>query len=352
MAKAVAFGQSVAALKEKLKENPAGAYLFFGPEELLKHFYLEKFIALIEKEGAAAFNLARLDLSRDHTLGDLAEEVQILPMLGEKRLVIVRGLEPLKLSEKDGAYLLSALADLPETTICILYCTAEEFAPDKKALEKKFIKNCASALFAASFPLQPERVLLGWAQKILAKDGKTASDAALRLLTRVCGGKMQIMQKELDKLACYATAHGRAEITEADVALFAVDRSEFALYQLSDAVLAASFSGVEKIFVSLKRDKVSPIPMVASLSRTFVNALLIATGADEKSARAVTGIADWQYRNLQDQIRGVPRENLQTALSECLACDRTLKSYHSDPYLICEELLLSLCGLFVRRGRA
>ena len=348
MAKATPFGKTPAALKEKMKEAFGGAYLFFGPEELLKHFYLDKFVDRIQKEGFAEFNLSRMDLSRDQTLGDLSDEAGILPMMGEYRLVIVRGLEPLKLSAADVDYLFSILQNLPETTALILYCTHEEFLPDKNAQKKKFMQQCEKVLFPVSFPLQDERILIGWSQKILAREGKEAEVPVIRTLIRVCLGEMQLLQKEWDKLIRYAASHGRTRITEEDVALFAADRSEFAIYQLTDAVLAGSFAGAERIFASLKRTGAEPIPMVASLSRAFVNASLAAAGTDAASALAATGITDWQYRNLREQIRGIPRENLKTALSRCLACDQKLKGFRSDPYLVTEELVLSLCALCKR----
>ena len=62
------FGISVSALKARLRDNPLGAFAFYGPEEMLKQFYLQKFITLIEKEGSGDFNIARLDFSRDHTM--------------------------------------------------------------------------------------------------------------------------------------------------------------------------------------------------------------------------------------------------------------------------------------------
>ena len=57
---------------------------------------------------------------------------------------------------------------------------------------------------------------------------KTADATVIRHEMRICLGKMQIMQKEWDKLIRYADAHDRSVITEEDVALFAADRSEYA----------------------------------------------------------------------------------------------------------------------------
>lgn len=346
MAKAPPFGRTVAALKDKMKEAPSGAYLFFGQEELLKHFYLEKFVDRVEKEGFAEFNLCRLDFSREATLGDLADEIGVLPMMGETRLVVVRGLEPLKLSDADTDYLLSLLKTVPETTVCILYCTDEEFDPSGKS-RHPFLKGAGDALFPVRFPLQDERTLIGWSQKILAREGKTAEVSVIRSLIRVCVGKMQIMQKEWDKLICYADAHGKTEITEKDVALFAADRSEYAYYQLTDAVMAGAAAAAERIFSALKRTGEGQwqIPLVSMLARAYVNALLAEAGTDAADALAATGISDWQYRNLKETVRGIPRAVLEQSLALCLECDKKLKGFRSDATLVTERLILSLCVL-------
>ncbi len=349
MAKAPPFGRTVAALKDKMKEGLSGAYLFFGQEELLKHFYLEKFIDRVEKEGFAEFNLARLDFSREATLGDLADEIGVLPMMGETRLVIVRGLEPLKLNDADTEYLFSILKTVPETTACVLYCTDEEFDPAGKA-RSRFLKNAETALFPVRFPLQDERTLIGWSQKLLAREGKTADVTVIRHEMRICLGKMQIMQKEWDKLIRYADAHDRSVITEEDVALFAADRSEYAYYQLTDAVLAGAFPASERIFSAIRRAGGNQwqIPLVAMLSRAFVNATLAASGTPAADALAATGISDWQYRNLRESVYGIPRENLREALRRCLECDKKLKGFRSDASLLTEELVLGLCALCKR----
>ena len=70
-----ALGISVSQLKARLRDNPIGAFAFYGPEELLKQFYLQKFVAIIEKEGTAEFNIVRLDFTRDHTMDDLLKKI-------------------------------------------------------------------------------------------------------------------------------------------------------------------------------------------------------------------------------------------------------------------------------------
>ncbi len=342
MAPRESFGSSVSNLKARLRENPCGAFAFFGPEELLKQFYLQKFVTLIEKEGSPEFNLVRLDFTRDHTMSNLYDEAQILPFGGEKRLVVCRGLNPAKLSAGDLRQFLEVLDSFPPFLTLIVYLESEEFTADRDTLGKESVKALVGKLDFVSFPLQQERVLLPWSQKILAADGLSTSDRAMRTLFRLCGNRMQIIRGELEKLASHALYRNQKAVTEEDVLLFAQDTTEFALYNLSDAVLEGALGAVEKILSSLKKQEVEPVAVSATLSKTLTNALLIAEGADAKACSTVTGLFPWQFEKYQRSLFGKKKENLEKAMLCCLDLDRKLKGDRSDGFLVMEVAVMQM----------
>lgn len=347
MAPRDAFGISVSQLKTDLREEKSGAWAFYGPEEMLKQFYLQKFISRIEKEGAAEFNLTRLDLSRDATLDSVLAEAEILPFMGERRLVVVRGFSPQKLQEGQVKQLLELLEHFPDYLSLIFYLENEDFKADKQTLAKKSVKMLSGAIRFVSFPLQDERVLLPWATKILASDGVSCETAALRLLFRLSGQRMQIIRHELDKLANYALSQNKTSIGEAEVLLFAQDTTELNVFQLSDAVLDGAIGAVERILSNLKRQKAEAIVIVAVISRMLVNALLIVSGADRAACQKATRLTPWQYDLYQRKCYGKNPRALEEAFSLCVELDRKLKSVRSDPFLITERVLLQitrLCG--------
>lgn len=345
MAPAYSLGISVSQLKLRLRDNPIGAFAFYGPEEMLKHFYLEKFISLIEKEGGGDFNIARLDFSRDHTVSDLLGEAEILPFCGEKRLVICRGLSPAKLSESDVKRLLSLLQNLPEYLILILYTTNEEFGEDKKDLKKKSVLTLSEHITFVSFPLQEERVLLPWAGKILASDHLSASDKTLKTLFRLCTGKMQIIRGELEKLAAYALSQGRTEVTEGDVMLFARDNTEFAVYNLCDAVLEGAVGAAEKILCNLREQDMPPTFLSASLASMLTGSAMVAEGASATDCSKAAKVYPWQYDKYRRSLYGKKKEDVEKALLLCLELDGKLKGAKSDAWVVTELYILQIARL-------
>ncbi len=335
-------GISVSQLKARLRENPLGAFAFYGPEELLKQFYLQKFVTLIEKEGSAEFNIARLDFSRDHTMNDLLGEAEILPFCGEKRLIICRGLSPTKLSDSDQKRFLDLMKNFPPYLILIVFTNHEEFGSDKKDLKKKSVLTLSQQLTFVNFCLQEERVLLPWAKKILASDGLTASDKALRTLFRLCSSRMQIIRGELEKLSAYANANQKSEVTEEDVLLFAEDTTEFATYNLCDAVLEGALSAVEKILSNLKKQDVHPIMIAGVLASFLTGAMLVAEGASAADCAKAAKVLPWQYDKYRKALYGKKKENVEKALMLCLELDGKLKGARSDIWIVTEIYILQM----------
>lgn len=332
-------------LKARLRDNPIGAFAFYGPEELLKQFYLQKFVTLIEKEGTAEFNIVRLDFTRDHTMNDLLGEGEILPFCGERRLVICRGLSPAKISDSDQKRFIEFLKNFPPYLILVIYTNHEEFGADKKELKKKSVLNLSEHLTFVNFCLQDERVLLPWAKKILASDSLTASDKALRTLFRLSGSKMQIIRGELEKLSAYATAKKKSEVTEEDVLLFAEDTTEFATFNLCDAVLDGAVNAVERILTNLKKQDVHPVMIAGSLASTLTGAMLVAEGASASDCSKAAKVLPWQYDKYRRALYGKKKEQVEKALMLCLELDGKLKGARSDIWIVTEIYILQMARI-------
>jgi DNA polymerase III delta subunit len=338
-------GISVSQFKTRLRENPIGAFAFYGQEELLKSFYLQKLVTLVEKEGFGEFNISRLDLSRDHSFSDVLGEAEILPFCGEKRLVICRGLSPAKLSASETKDLLSLLEKFPPYLILVIFTTWEEFGEEKGALSKESVKKLAQKLEFVSFPLQDEKTLLAWSKKILASDSLSASDRALRLLFRLSGSKMNLIRGELEKLSAYLIAQKRTELSEEDVLLFAADTTELSVFNLCDAVLEGAVQAVENIYSNLKKQDIHPLLILSVLSKTLTGAILVAEGASAADCKKAAKVSPWQYEKYREITYGKKKEDLEKALFLCLELDQKLKSYHSDPEIVMEITLLEIARL-------
>ena len=334
-----------AALKERLKTAPGGAYVFYGPEELLKTFYLEKFTSLIEEEGMAAFNLVRLDFSAEATWEDVEREVNTLPAMAPHRLILCRSVPLSEMTVKEAEALEKTFSSFPEDVILILYQEESELKAEKRVLNKKPLQILQKVFTFCCFPLQPDRVLIPWAKKILARDGVSIADGALSTLIRLSEGKMAVMRGELDKIALYCAAKGMDRADEETVLLFARDNREFAVWNLCDAVLDGAVRAAENYYRNLLRQKVPPLVINAAVSRLLTQSLYVLEGAGDDEVKALTGLDGWKLEARRRALYGKSKAALEKAMALCAGLDRKLKSDPVDGEILCEKTILAVTGL-------
>lgn len=343
------YGVSVDELKRKLKIEPKGAYLFFGEEEYLKKFYLQKFRDLIEDNGFRQLNHTRFDFE-GKTVADLAAEVNQMPMMSSLRMVEVWGMQPFKLAEKEQKKLLELLETLPDDGILILYCREEELTVEKNTATKPFCRRLAELLTAVNFCHLGEHALIGWINKILGAGDLRAMEQASRELVALCGGDMLKMRGELYKLETYLKAQGRVELTREDVKLFVTGDSDAQIFQLSDAIFARNAALACQLYEGLKAQRVEPVIIAGWIAKAISSAALAVAGVDAKTAMEGAQMAEWQMRNYRDKTRAYDRSYFSRALELCLDCDRKLKSQGQDGYVLVENLVFTLIKLGVEKS--
>lgn len=350
MAKPLLYGVGVDALKTRLKVEPMGAYLFFGEEEYLKHFYLEKLRDLIDKNGFEELNLVRFEWE-GKTVAELSQELDVLPMMGTRRLVEVHGMKPFKLSEREQKSLLALLEQLPDHLILVIYCSQEELVPDRSLSQKPFAQQLAQALLAVNFAHLTENALIGWIQKILATAKLGSTDQAARRMVRLCGQDMQKLRNELYKLEAYLLSQGRNQLELSDVDLFVHGDSDAQSYQLADAVFSRDAVRAAQLFEGLRAQRVEPVILAGSLAKSIGCAALAVSNATPQQAKAAADLADWQMRNYREKLRDYDRSYFAAALQLCLECDRKMKSQGHDGYVLVENLIFTLIKLGVEKSQ-
>jgi DNA polymerase-3 subunit delta len=216
-------------LKKKGAQPPqlAPVYLLHGEEDVLKD---EAVRTIVEAAvgSASDFNLD-VRYAPDLTPESFHALVNTLPMMAERRAVVVRGVEQLgkrktKLRDEVVRYL---AAPNPTTVLVLVVAAGEE--PDGE-----FVR--ASTAVALE-PLSAER-LPRWLQHYAATLGLTVAPDAADLLLSAVGNDLSTLARELEKLGSLALGSGAARpVTAADVtSLVGVRRGE-TVYDLVHAAL-------------------------------------------------------------------------------------------------------------------
>ncbi len=211
-------GQTIENFFRGLKKAvPAGAYYFHGREDVLKHEAIRALVDRALDPATRDFNLdqrsaAQLDPE------DLSTLCATMPMLAQRRVVILRDVEGLKRKPKVRAALLRYLARPSPETLLILVQGSGEVNEDKE------LAHAASAVACDSLP--PDRVLR-WLQRRAEALGVGLEPAAAEHLVRSVGGDLGTLLAELQKLA--ALPAGEPLSAERVGELVGVRRGETAL---------------------------------------------------------------------------------------------------------------------------
>src|SRR5260370_41544491 len=200
-------------------------YLLHGDEDVLKD---EAIRALIDTAVGASrdFNLD-IRFAADLTPESFHALVNTLPMLADRRAVVLRGVEQLgkrktKLRDEVVRYL---AAPNPTTVLVLVVAAGEEPDPD-------LVRASASV---AMEPLAAERVPR-WIQHRATTLGIALAADAAELLLRAVGNDLTTLSRELEKLAALAAGTGRPVTAEDVSSLVGVRRGETAV-ELVEAAL-------------------------------------------------------------------------------------------------------------------
>src|SRR5919106_3296139 len=329
------------------KGEPARAYYFHGPEDLLKDEALRAILDRALDPSLRDFNLDQ------RAAGQLDADLLFalcttLPMMAERRVVVLREVEALKRKPKVRAALLEYLGRPAPDTILVLIQGSNEDNEDKEIAR--------AAVSVACEPLPEDRVLRWLDRRAKGLGVELPGDAARHLVPAV-GGELASLAAELDKLA--ALPAGEPFTVERVGELVGVRRGE-TIYDWRDAVMEdRAGPAVHLIGPLLDQPGNSGVKLAAVLgttlvgvgvARSYVDRRLRGRALDEAVFRAIQrcrvfGLLSWSEEKTR-WIRWAPRwpaERVTGALRAVLVADTALKGTTiSDERGILTDLVLRM----------
>jgi DNA polymerase III subunit delta len=211
-------------LRSLAKGDLATAYYFHGPEDLLKDEALRALLDRVLDPSLRDFNLDLLGAAQLDT-DALFALCTTLPMMADRRVVVLREIEALKRKPKVRGALLDYLARPAPDTVLVLIQGANEETEDKEIAR--------AAVTVACEPLPEDRALKWLARRAKSLGLELPDEAALHLV-RAVGGELASLAAELDKLA--ALPAGERFTVERVGELVGVRHGE-TIYDWRDAVM-------------------------------------------------------------------------------------------------------------------
>jgi DNA polymerase III delta subunit len=313
-----------------LKRGGAGAvYYLTGSEEILKDELVAAIAEAVLDPSARDFNLdvraaADLDGEALHAL------VETPPMLAERRVVVVRGIDHWRRNAKVWDVLYRYVEHPSPATVLVLTQSGDA-NPDPRIARR--------AAHVAVTSLRPDQAAR-WVAHRAARAGVTLDpDAAAHLMTAV-SGDLGHVAVELDKLA--AAAVGDAPVTVSDVArLVGVERGETTQDWVAAVLARDGGRALELLDIVLRQSGVGGVQLVGALGTALVGVRLAralvdagtpwprvegAVFAELRGARV--GRLNWRAEAAAwtRAARQWSADDLATALAAAGAADRRLKS--------------------------
>jgi DNA polymerase-3 subunit delta len=315
---------------ELAKGRVRPAYLLAGEEALLRDQALAAIRAAALGEAANDFDFERLDGERAGP-GRLLDALRALPVLAERRLVLLR--EPEARRGRGDALLEALAAALPELAAqaqTVLVVTAAKV--DKRS---SWVRAFAEpAALVACDPPKAGRAVAAFASAEARRLGIALGPGAAEALAEAVGPQLLRLVSELEKAALMAGPGQRVERAHVQEAVSAV--ADEKIWELTDATFEGRSGDALAVLARLLAGGVAAPVVLGSLASHL-----------RKLARAREGEAvaghPMVVRRIESQARRHSLARLLAGLRAAEQADERLKGLGSlPPERVLERLVLSL----------
>jgi len=311
-------------------------YLLWGPETLL----LDRALAEIEKQALAGamleFNCDRFR-ARESSAAEVAAAAQTLPVMAERRLVVLKELEAWRVEEQEK---LVPVLEKPSPQTCLVL-VAEE-VDGRRKLAKAVAAAGAVVEFKHPYPGQLPALI----KELAAQQGKNIEADAVDLLIELKGNNLQMLAQEMEKLALYVDAN--KTITREHVAESVADTKLSVVFEFTDAVGERNVEKALRVFRRMMETGEAPLAVLGMVARHFRLIWKIQALVRERKSAAEMAQATGLNRFILEKTYLAQVKNFRPAdlgrLSSALAdLDFALKSSASDREALFERTVMELC---------
>ncbi|MFH1513084.1 MAG: DNA polymerase III subunit delta [Bacillota bacterium] len=218
-------------------------YVFEGDEEYIKAQAVKTLCRRLLPEGLEQMNLTEL---QNPAADELIAAVETLPMMADKRVVLVRDYALLSLgkaSEDEEADRIIRYLQTASPDTCLVF-----IVKGKADGRKKLYSCCKREHAVVDFSPMAEPQAIDWITRTMKVLGKRISYAAAERFLFTVGSDAALLKQEIEKLADFTG--DRDEVTEADIRTISVQSLECTVFQMVDAQVAGDYG---EAFVLMRR---------------------------------------------------------------------------------------------------
>ncbi|MDD5773414.1 MAG: DNA polymerase III subunit delta [bacterium] len=321
-------------LFRKLKKGEiAPLYLFAGAEEYL----IDEGIRLIKEKlitkGDEELNYDMM-YGFEASIQTILEKVETAGFFGDKRLVVVQGVNSIK-----DKKLLVSYCENPSRSSCLVLI--DEKIDSKNKLQSIFLTS-KDAVISHFWPLFPNQVP-SWIQEKTKQKGKLISHECAQILQELAGNSLRSLDNEIEKLVIFVG--DRKTIEEKDVLELISSGDIENIFKLSDAIGERRLDKALKIFNQLKNKGDDFIAVLGLLIRHFRIIWQVKEMNEEgvsplEISKIIKMNPTFVTKYLQE-MKNFTWDGLKNIFKRMLQADYEIKRGISKPEIAFESLLIS-----------
>ncbi len=329
-------GDGTLKISELKKELAQGrirpAYLLAGLEPLFRDESLAAIREAVLVGASEDFNLDRLTGDR-LSPGILSDSLQTLPVMAERRLVVVSQLDSrgrATVREELAEALVQAVKTLANQQEAVLVVVAPKV--DKRSRWVKAFKDPA-ALVDCEPPTQP-REIAAFIEADAKRQGVPLATGAAQHLAERIGPQLLVLQGELAKAALLA-GEG-TPVTREHIIISTCDVADRSIWDLTDAIGQGHAGSAVTQLGQLLASGSAPEAVLGALAAHFRRLARVRGGADLAGS-------GFRQRRMEGQAKRYSQKALRTCLERIHETDAALKGVGSLPRdMAMENLVIDL----------
>lgn len=332
------------------KNNLSSVYFMYGEEQFLCEHYAE----LIAQKGIdksfADFNLFRLN-GNENTVDDAVAAIEQLPVMAEKKCVMLKDYNFCSMADADYKKLCNALKYSGEYCITVILFESLSVNPKEKPAWKKYITFFEKNYCVCCFKHYSRQEILSQIRAMAAKRKLTVDADALPLLADYTDNDLRRLINELDKLAAYCDE----SISADDVRTLVSSTIDADAFRFAEAIIYGNGEKAYGLLSDLYTLKYEPILILGALIGKYVDIYRVKVfQSSGKRASDVARFYDYKRREfVLDKASAVcsriSLEQLKKSLKALSDADKSLKSFSADDRTVMEKLIAELLVISAER---
>ena len=335
-------------LKKHIKTGDLSrVYLLHGAEDYLKKLYCRQLADKAVGAGMDDFNRMQFEW-KDSSVDEIADAVEMLPVMAEKRCGIVRDFDAESVNAAESAKMTELLKDPPDTCVLIFRLDAVEANLKRSSKWKTFVKKIDAVGCSVELGRRDAASLGKTLCAAAAKLGCTLSPHNASYLVTLCGSDMQTLFHELEKVCAFA---GSGEITKEQIKAVATPTLDAGAFDLVRAITRREADKAFSLLDTLFANREEPVMLLAALCSTYADlyrAKVASMGGEPAEALKTC----FDYRGKEFRLRNAARDcasldlsRLRAALELLSKADRMLKGSRTDRRVILEQTVAGLLAV-------